>query len=218
MPWHQQNCDLSLSVLTGEPVRKEDFFKITQVLYCIYFPSGLCRAKILLLLNLLLFYSKTCWEVKAQGGLIWQRMSRCLAQSEVAWVPALPEQRNWAVCVHLTNEGKQNIICSRMLNRLGGIKIWVSLNIPVLPKVKLHQYFDRDLSKVYLTHCLLNSCILATIFLLLHISHWVSLVCWRVQHISRNSDVLYGSETQKKGWCIAVTDTSCFASQELNIL
>lgn len=74
MPCHPQNRDLRLPVLMGQPVRKEDFFNITQVLYCIHFPSGLCRAKVLLL-NLLLFYSKTCWAVRAQGGLKWQRMS-----------------------------------------------------------------------------------------------------------------------------------------------
>lgn len=50
--WHQQNWDLRLSLLAGEPVRNEDFFTITRVMeqhhYRIHFPSGFCRAKVLL--------------------------------------------------------------------------------------------------------------------------------------------------------------------------
>lgn len=42
--------------------------------YCIHFPSGLCRAKVLPLLKLLIFCSKTCWAMRAQGGLKWQRL------------------------------------------------------------------------------------------------------------------------------------------------
>lgn len=153
MSRHQQNCHLRLSVLTGNLVRKEDFFKTIQVMeqhhYCMYFPSGLCRAKVLLLLNPLNFYSKTYWAVRAQGGRKRQRMS---------WLPKMfgtvqssmgssSAQAAELGCV-CANEGKQKIIFSTMLNRLGGIKIQIGLNIHVLPKVKFHKSHKTEI----LTH------------------------------------------------------------------
>lgn len=67
-----QICLLRLSVLTGKPVRKEDFLKITgwwsNITTAYIFPLAFAELRYI-------FYSKTCSAVRAQAGLQWQRMS-----------------------------------------------------------------------------------------------------------------------------------------------
>lgn len=87
---------------------------------------------------------------------------------------------------------------ARLLNRLGSMKIHLSLNKGVLLKGKFHLSFDKVPSRVCLTGHLLDSHILATIpiFCLLPISGWVSLVCWRVPLLFRGHHVLCAFDIQ----------------------
>lgn len=74
---------------------------------------------------------------------------------------------------NLPNVGKQKVCLAGYW--IGSMKIFIGLNISILLKVKFHQYFDRDPSRVYLISHLLDSHLLATIsiFRLLPISGWV---------------------------------------------
>lgn len=109
---------------------------------------------------------------------------RHLAQSKETRVPALLEQKNQLVWAQPAECRERKGTFSRRLNRLGGMKICIGLNI--------NKYFDRDPSRVYLTGHLLDLHILATtsIFCPVPISGWVSLVYWRVPLLFKKHPVL----------------------------